>query len=129
MVHMRSTRIVHSLAVIAGIGILLGMAPASAQSADVDPLEGLRTEDSPSDPFAGNGDGQTRGAMQLFHQLQLNNGVTMDEFSNQQQDAIQSAAEQFRQQRMERLRQTEGTTPAGTAPANSSNSADTQTVE
>lgn len=86
-----------SLALVSSVGIL----PASSQS----PLE----EDSPyqsseRDTFSsGLGDGLS--PFDLIHGINSTRGMSMEEFRNQQQENLDSAASEFRQQQQQQLQQ------------------------
>lgn len=103
-----------TLSLLAGISVLSSLLahPAGAQVSG-DPLRDLDTSaDSSRDPFSGDSSDSMRGAYELFHRLNLSGGMSMDQYRQQQQGNIRSAAEQFRQQRQNLLNGGEATQPS-----------------
>lgn len=103
-----------TLSLLAGISILSSLLayPAAAQVSS-DPLRDLDTStDSSRDPFSGDSSDGMQGAYELFHRLNLSGGMSMEQYRQQQQGNIRSAAEQFRQQRQNLLNGGEATQPS-----------------
>lgn len=96
--------VVFGLLTVSLLGVALAFNPGvvSAQSSDIDPLEGLGTDDDGSGPFGGGDD-----PFDLFHRAVLAPSMGRDEFQEQQQRAITSEAESFRLRQQEALRQQE----------------------
>ncbi len=95
----------NGLATFVGISSLaIGLSlPVTAQTAaDVDPLEGLGTQDSPEGVFSG-GEAGFRDAMDFFHRLNLSGGTTMEQYQIRQQEQIGNAAAEFFRLREERV--------------------------
>lgn len=82
----------------AGIGGIAG--GAIAQSTDIDPLEGLGTDDDGAGLF-----GDDTDPFDLFHRAVLAPSKSGDEFRQQQQQAISNEAEAFRLRQQEALQQ------------------------
>lgn len=87
-------------ALLLGTGSALVPDSVSAQNSDIDPLEGLGTDDDGSGPF-GTGD----DPFDLFHRAVLAPSIGREEFRDQQQRAITNEAESFRLRQQEALRQ------------------------
>ena len=104
MSRLDTSQLTRGLATFVGIGSLaVGLSlPVAAQTADVDPLEGLGTQDSPEGAFSG-GDAGFREAMDFFHRLNLSNGTTMEQYQIRQQEQIGDAAAEFFKLREERV--------------------------
>ena len=85
---------------LASAGAVLTGGEAIAQDADIDPLEGLNTDDDGSDLF---GDGSN--PFDLIHRAILAPSMSSGEFQERQQEAISSEAEAFRQRQQEAIRQ------------------------
>ncbi len=87
---------------------LLAAGTAIAQtttSSDLDPLEGLRTQDGGSGNILDNNNG---GSMfDIYHRMNLNNGQSSQQFYNQQRDNIDAAASDFRAEQLRRMQQQE----------------------
>lgn len=80
-----------------------GTAIAQTTSSDLDPLEGLRTQDGGSGNILDNNNG---GSMfDIYHRMNLNNGQSAQQFYNQQQDNIDAAASDFRAEQLRRMQQ------------------------
>lgn len=100
-----TARLARSFAALISVSSLaLGLSlPVAAQTAsDVDPLEGLSTQDSPDGVFSG-GEAGFSDAVDFFHRLNLSNGVTMDQYRTRQQERMGDAAAEFFRLREERL--------------------------
>jgi hypothetical protein len=92
------------------IGSLTVASGAIAQTpSTLDPLEGMRTQDSGSDMFNNNGGGM--GLFDLYHNMNLNGGRSPAQFSNQQQNNINSAASDFRMEQLRRMQEQPQVTP------------------
>ncbi|MBE7383652.1 MAG: hypothetical protein F6J95_019810 [Leptolyngbya sp. SIO1E4] len=85
---------------LATVGAAFTAAEAIAQSSDIDPLEGLGTDDDGADLF---GDGSN--PFDLIHRAILAPSISSEEFQQQQQRAISDEAEAFRLRQQEALRQ------------------------
>ncbi len=91
-------------ALVSASSLALGLSlPVAAQTAsDIDPLEGLGTQDSPDGVFSG-GEAGFNDAVDFFHQLNLSNGTTIDQYRIRQQERMGDAAAEFFRLREERL--------------------------
>ncbi|MBF2088315.1 MAG: hypothetical protein IGR80_10760 [Synechococcales cyanobacterium K44_A2020_017] len=87
---------------------LLAAGTAIAQtttSSDLDPLEGLRTQDGGSGNIL---DNNNSGSMfDIYHRMNLNNGQSSQQFYNQQRENIDAAATDFRAEQLRRMQQQE----------------------
>ena len=88
---------------LASVGAAFTAGNAIAQSSDLDPLEGLGTDDDGSNLF-----GDSSNPFELFHDAVLSPSMSKDEFQQRQQRAIGGEAESFRQRQQEALRQQQG---------------------
>ena len=85
--------------------VLSLLQPAIAQEASADLLEDDSfSGDNGSDPFAGNSGGST-GMFELFHRANLSGDRSIHEFNREQEQNINTAAEDFRTRQLELLRQ------------------------
>jgi hypothetical protein len=91
-----------TIGAIASSSLLIVTGRAIAQDASsVDPLEDLRTNDTDADPFSGS---SSQGDIyNLIHRMILNNGTSMEQFSQQQNENLGVAAEDFRNRQRELL--------------------------
>ena len=95
-----------ALGLLATSSLLLTAGTAIAQtSADLDPLEGLRTQDGGSGNILDNNNGGS--LFDIYHRMNLNNGQSPQQFYNQQRDNIDSAATDFRAEQLRRMQQQE----------------------
>lgn len=95
--------IVLSVGTVAGFFLTVSYpGAASAQTAQVNPLEDLQTQDN-RDPFSSRGNGQMGGVMDLIHNAMLGPSKSMADFSAEQQENLDDAAAQFRSQQQQRL--------------------------
>ncbi|MEM9005122.1 MAG: hypothetical protein AAGE59_16560 [Cyanobacteria bacterium P01_F01_bin.86] len=95
---------------LAGVGAMFTASEAIAQtSSEIDPLEGLGTDDDGSDFF-----GDSSNPFDVIHRAILSPSMSSDEFQRQQQESIGSEAESFRQRQQEALRQQESLGVDGT---------------
>jgi hypothetical protein len=86
--------------------------PAIAQEASADLLEDdSLSGDNGSDPFAGNSGGST-GMFELFHRANLSGDRSIYEYSREQEQNINTAAEDFRTRQLDLLRQQQNPTDA-----------------
>lgn len=103
---------------LVGLGVLLGlgsaMPAAIAQSTTVQPLEDFRPDRSSGD-LTGRGAGQISGVHDLIHRA-MQGGRSLDEFRDEQQENLDSAADQFRTQQLQRLRNQPQANPSPIAP-------------
>ncbi|WP_272062518.1 hypothetical protein [Oscillatoria sp. CS-180] len=90
------------------LGTALASGSAIAQTSDLDPLEGLGTDDDGADLF-----GDTSNPYELIHRAILAPSMSADEFQERQDRAISGEAEDFRLRQQEALRQIQN---AETAP-------------
>lgn len=107
------------------VGLLAGTAlvpfvlpqPILAQSLDLDPSQDLQRQDN-SDPLNGSGTGQGFSVFDMIHRANLGNGRTLEDFSVEQRENLDSAAAEFRARQRERLQiqqnQTDPANPANT---------------
>ena len=90
---------------LASAGAIFTAGEVNAQtSSDVDPLEGLTTDDDGADFF-----GEGSSPFDAIHRAILAPSMSSDEFQQQQQESISSEAESFRLRQQEALRQQETT--------------------
>jgi hypothetical protein len=80
-----------------------GLGSATAQVGQVKPLEDLQTKDS-ADFFNGRGNGQSGSMMNFIQNAIIGSPRSMDEYTSEQKDNLDSAADQFRKQQAERMR-------------------------
>ena len=106
------------LGVLAGMGFascvlpqLTLAQPTLSQPGEVNPADTFQEQNT--DPFSGNNNGGASGVFDLMHRATLGNIRSMDEFSTDQKNNLNTAADQFRRQQLELLR-----TPNQAAPAN-----------
>lgn len=99
------------LSTVAGVSVSL-LLPQSiwAQTTDVNPLEGLTSEQS-SDPFSRTNDGNSFGVFDLIHRANLGSGPNLEEYNSQQNESLNTAAAEFRRKQRERLQVQQQTTP------------------
>lgn len=105
MPQIHTSRLARSFAALVSVGSLaFGLSlPVAAQTAsDIDPLEGLGTQDSPDGVFSG-GEAGIGDAMDFFHRFNLSNGTTMEQYQLRQQERMGDAATEFFRLREERL--------------------------
>jgi hypothetical protein len=95
-----------------GAGIVLLSAPALAQSASSDPFRGVGSSDQDPNAFGDSG----LDMFELLHRAQQGGLRDPYEFSNQQQESINSEAADFRTRQREALQQQSGSDPL-TPPA------------
>lgn len=104
-----------------GIGLALAVFPfgmpesAVAQVGTVNPLDDFKPQDN-RDPFSNTGNSQG-GMLDIIHRANLGNSRSINDYSQEQQENLNSAAAVFRAKQLERLRTT-GTTPTNAIPAN-----------
>ena len=105
MLKIHTSRLARNIAALVSVGSLaIGVSlPVAAQTAsDIDPLEGLGTQDSPDGVFSG-GEAGIGDAMDFFHRFNLSNGTTMEQYQLRQQERMGDAATEFFRLREERL--------------------------
>lgn len=109
-----------AVSLLVGMGVVaIGLSqPASAQLSTVQPLQDFQNPDNP-DPFSSRGNGQASGVMDLINRTLLGPTRSLEEFSADQQESLDSAAEQFRAEQMKRLRNPGQVAPETPAPAES----------
>lgn len=111
IVKMQSISLV-SLSLLLGLGS--AVPAAIAQSTTVQPLDDFRP-DRPSGDLTGRGAGQISGVHDLIHRA-MQGGRSLDEFRDEQQENLDSAADQFRAQQLQRLRNQPQANPSLTNP-------------
>ncbi|TVQ22716.1 MAG: hypothetical protein EA367_03455 [Leptolyngbya sp. DLM2.Bin15] len=94
-----------ALGLLASSSLLAGGTAIAQTSSNLDPLEGLRTQDSGSGNILDNNSGGS--LFDIYHRMNLNNGQSSQQFYNQQQDNIDSAASDFRTEQLRRMQQQE----------------------
>lgn len=80
---------------LASVGAAFNAGAAVAQSTELDPLEGLNTDD----------DGDAPDPFDLIHRAVFAPSMNADEFQEQQQEAISTEAEAFRLRQQQLIRQ------------------------
>lgn len=85
---------------LASLGVTVTADQVWGQSSDIDPLEGLNTDDDGAGLL-----GDSNDPFDLFHRAVLAPSKSPDAFQQQQQRAISSEAEAFRLRQQEALRQ------------------------
>ncbi len=100
------------LSTVAGISLISFLLPklSLAQTTDVNPLEGLNSEQS-SDPFSRTNEGNSFGVFDLIHRANLGSGPNVDNYSSQQNESLNTAAAEFRKKQRERLQVQQQSTP------------------
>jgi hypothetical protein len=100
-----------AVASILAAGLVLPLPePAIAQEASADLLEDdSLSGDNGSDPFAGNSSGSA-GMFELFHRANLSGDRSIYEYSREQEQNINTAAEDFRTRQLELLQQQQNST-------------------
>lgn len=83
-----------------GVGPLMFGNAAIAQSGDIDPLEGLGTDDDGADAFGG-----SNSPFELIHRAILAPSMSGEEFFQYQNQLLTDEASDFRQRQQEALRQ------------------------
>lgn len=83
------------------VGAALTAEIAVAQTADIDPLEGLGTTDDDGSDFLG----ESLSPYELIHRAVLAPSMSSEEFLQQQNQAIDGAAQEFRLRQQELFRQ------------------------
>lgn len=98
--------------------ILLLPQPTSAQLTDTQPLQDWQNPETNRDPFSSKGDGSNSSfsMFDMIHRANLAPNRSLGEFSEEQQESLDAAAAEFRQQQRERLE-----SPAQVNPAASQN--------
>jgi hypothetical protein len=97
------------------------VASASAQVGSVKPLEDLQTKDG-ADFFNGRGNGQSGSMMNFIQNAIIGSPRSMDEYTSEQKDSLDSATEKFRKQQADLLRNQQppsGAVPTPTQPGTS----------
>lgn len=111
------TRLV--LGTLAGIGVvsLLLPQPSWAQQAnDVNPLQDFDPEQN-SDPFSRTNEGDSFGVFDLIHRANLNNNRSPGDYSAEQNEGLDAAADQFRQMQQQRIQGQQQASPANSVTA------------
>ncbi|MGI0486167.1 hypothetical protein ACN4EK_12065 [Pantanalinema rosaneae CENA516] len=104
-----------AIGLLAGMGVSLGiLSPVMANPNTPQPLQDFQNPDKSSDPFSSRG-GQS-GVMDFIHRAMQGGGRSIDEFSADQGENLDSAMTEFRKQQQAELRkrrqaQSETTTP------------------
>ncbi len=96
------------------IGGILAIAPAAFAQTNVDPVEELQSPQGNSGMFGGEGDAPN--LMEMFHQINLQNPRTSEEYRQEQRENLSIEAENFRQQRDLLLQQSESDPTTEVAP-------------
>lgn len=91
-----------AIATITAVGLSLISSAVAQTSSDVDPLEDFQTQDSSGDVLSGN---SQQAIQDLIHQLNLNVGLSMEDFAVQRHDNILSEADRFREMQRTRIEQ------------------------
>lgn len=92
--------------------VLLSQATLAQTANPVQPLEDFKPNDGGSDPFS-NRSGNASSLFDLMHQLTLGNGRSLEDFSSEQQQNLNDAADLFKKQQLMRLKK-ETPQPTGT---------------
>lgn len=102
-----------AIAVLLGVGLVsfLQAHPAVAQTSAPDPLEDFKPQEN-RDPFSSRGDGGTGGLFDLYHRAVLGGGRNSEEFSEEQRDSLNTAADDFRTRQRKLLEQQQQAQPA-----------------
>jgi hypothetical protein len=99
------------LSTVAGISVsLLLPQPSWAQTTNVNPLEDLNSEQS-SDPFSRTNEDNSFGIFDLIHRANLGSGRSIDDYTSEQDQSLNTAAAEFRKKQQERLRVQQQATP------------------
>ena len=99
------------LSTVAGISVsLLLPQPRWAQTTSVNPLEDLNSEQS-SDPFSRTNEDNSFGIFDLIHRANLGSGRSIDDYTSEQDQSLNTAAAEFRKKQQERLRVQQQATP------------------
>jgi hypothetical protein len=85
---------------LAGVTGVMSATAAIAQTSDLDPLEGLGTDDDGADLF-----GDTSNPFELIHRAILAPSMSSDEYQEYQQRLLGNEAESFRLRQQEAMRQ------------------------
>lgn len=102
-----------AIATVTAVGLSI-VSPVVAQtSSEADPLEDFQTQDSSGDILSGN---SQQAIQDLIHQLNLNVGLSMEDFAVQRHDNILSEADRFREMQRTRLEQEQNIVAPETAP-------------
>ena len=88
------------VAVAIGGGALFTTQGAVAQTSNLDPLEGLGTDDDGADLF-----GESSNPYELIHRAILAPSMSSEEFQERQNQAISGEAQDFRLRQQELIRQ------------------------
>ena len=112
-----------ALSLLAASALLPVMLPQSAlaQLTDAQSLQDWQSPES-QDPFSGKSDG-SQGAFSMFdmiHRANLGNTRSLGEFTEEQNESLDAAAEAFREQQRERLQ-----SPAQVSPGTGQNTVTT----
>lgn len=98
------------LGILAGIGFTLSFLPQKTlaqfdpnPTGEARPADTFKNQDN-TDPFSGGDNGSSMGVFDLIHRAQMGNIRDMSEYSGEQGQNIQSAAEKFRQMQLNRIR-------------------------
>ncbi|HEY9696677.1 MAG TPA: hypothetical protein V6D10_05410 [Trichocoleus sp.] len=100
---------------IAGVLLLAHPGLAQQTSTQLQPLPGLGGSDSTNGAFSADG----LNMYDLFHQLSTGPLPSMSDFRQEQQQHINSAAEDFRTRQMQRLQQQNQAQPTSVSPSTS----------
>lgn len=111
----RMTRLaIATLVGVAALPALLAQATLAQTAPTVQPLEDFKPNDGGSDPFS-NRSGSASSLFDLMHRVTLSNGRSIEDFSSEQQQNLNDAAAQFRQEQLKRLKQ-QPVQPTGVMP-------------
>lgn len=103
----KKTGIILSILASTGVTTCLLASPSFAQSniynvsGEARPEDTFKTQEG-SDPFSTNSDNSS--VFNLIHRAQMGNLRDMSDFNSEQRQSIQSAADKFRQQQLDRIR-------------------------
>ncbi len=94
-----------ALSLLAAIGLAAGFASAaSAQDVDVAQPQQIFNDQDSRNPFSNRGSDQAGGVMDLVHRaMQAGSSLSPEDFYNQQQENLDSAAADFRAAQQQRL--------------------------
>ncbi len=105
---------------ISAIALTVALLPQSvgAQTADSDrPLEDFSAGQNERDPFTGNAGGGGLSVFDMIHRSRLGSSQSLSDFNSEKQRELDNAADEFRRQQLEQLRNSEPVSPVP-APEN-----------
>ncbi|MBW4574344.1 MAG: hypothetical protein KME08_03580 [Aphanothece sp. CMT-3BRIN-NPC111] len=110
-----------SLGVLAGMGVASCLLPQPSLAQSAYPSSSDNLNEGNNNPFSSRYDDSGFSPLDMIHRAQLGTLRSFDEFNSEQSESLNNAADEFRRQQIERLRQQNQVSPVQqvtTPPAN-----------